>query len=540
MKGVLLSNINMQPLVRALRPWSVSTGTYNSMLADLAAIDSPAADQAVTHVICLYDCDTLMGDAFYGSDRPEQCERFIRALDSFCARHKDKVVIANLFSFSSNRWLGFADVLHAGSLRAYEVNLNGKLISVARAHPNLLLIDLDMLFRRHGEAALLSDAFWYTARIRYTARMFELLAETIRRAVDAHAQRCKKVLLLDLDNTLWGGVVGELGPHGIALSEDGIGRCYRDFQRCIKAVTRIGIILAIVSKNNESEVNEVFDTNKMMILRREDFAAVRANWRPKAESIVEIAEQLNVGIDSFVYVDDSPVEREAIKKFLPEVVVPDFPEGPEQLPSWFMQEIGPTYFAKYAVSDEDAGKTEQYRANQARQKLAASFDLDAYLAELGIECSISVDNGERLIRASQMTQKTNQFNLTTRRYEITDLARFVESHEYAMLMLDYRDRFGDEGSVGLAIVNLAEGRIDTLLMSCRVIGRKVEDRLLDKSIELCRSRGHSKIIGEYVPTRKNELVSGFYDDHGFVPVSRSPEGRITYEKFIDDRRQEPR
>ena len=179
MKGILLSNINMQPLVRALRPWDMSAGAYNSILADLSAADLPAARQDVTHVFCLYDSDTLMGNAFYGGGSPEQCEKFLQALDSFCTLHKDKIAIANLFSFSSNRWLGFADVLHARSLRACEATLNKKLISIARDHPNLLLLDLDLLFRKHGEDALLSDAFWYTARIRYTARMFELLAETI-------------------------------------------------------------------------------------------------------------------------------------------------------------------------------------------------------------------------------------------------------------------------------------------------------------------------------------------------------------------------
>ena len=534
MKGILLSNINMQPLLRALRPWEISAGVYNSMLADLAAANSPAAHQDITHVICLYDSDTLMGDAFYGAGMSEQCETFLEALDNFCALHRDKIAVVNLFSFSSNRWLGFADILHASSLRACEIALNTKLISIARSHANLLLIDLELLFRKHGESALVSSAFWYTARIRYTAHMFELVAEIIRRAIDAHAQRCKKVLVLDLDDTLWGGVVGELGPLGIALSEDGTGRCHRDFQRSIKAVARTGILLAIVSKNNESDALEVFDTNKMMILRREDFAATCINWRPKAENIAEIAEQLNLGTDSFVYIDDNPVEREAIRKFLPEVTVPDFPERVEHLPNWFMQEIAPAYFAKYVISREDAAKTEQYRAYNARRKLAASFDLDSYLAELGIECSISVDDGDRLIRASQMTQKTSQFNLTTRRYEITDLMHFVESHEHAVLTLDYRDRFGDEGAVGLAIVDLAEGRIDTLLMSCRVIGRKVEDRLLDKAIELCRARGHPKIIGEYIPTRKNAIVAGFYGRHGFVPITNHPEGRITYGRFIND------
>ena len=136
-----------------------------------------------------------------------------------------------------------------------------------------------------------------------------------------------------------------------------------------------------------------------------------------------------------------------------------------------------------------------------------------------------------------MTQKTNQFNLTTRRYEISDLTRFVENHDHAVLLLDYRDRFGDEGCVGMAIVDLAAARIDTLLMSCRVIGRKVEDRLLDKAIDLCRSRGHPKIVGEYIPSRKNELVADFYEKHGFTPITEHSDGRIVYEKVIDDRRQ---
>jgi FkbH-like protein len=536
MQAILLSNVNMEPLLRALRPWNSVAGAYNSMLADLSTVDYPAARPNVTHVVCLYDSDALMGDALYGGAPPEQCEALLQALDGFCARHPDKVVVANLFAFSSNRWLSFADVVHPGSLRVREADLNAKLVAIAKTHPNLLLLDLDPLFRRHGEDALLSKTFWYAARIRYTGRMFELLAETIRRAIDAHAQRCKKVLILDLDETLWGGIVGETGPLGVTLSEDGIGRCYRDFQRCIKAATRTGVLLAIASKNNEADVMEVFDRNNMMILRREDFSATSINWRPKVEGIVAIAEQLNLGTDSFVFIDDNPVERDAVQKAIPDVTVPDFPSRAEELPTWFEQQIVPAYFGKYAISDEDAAKTEQYRANRARQQLAASFDLEKYLGELGIECSISVDDADRVIRAAQMTQKTSQFNLTTRRYEVTDLARFVRSHEHAVLTLDYRDRFGDEGAVALAIVDLAEGRIDTFLESCRVIGRQVEDRLLDKAIEICRSHGHRRVIGEYIPTRKNQMVAEFYDAHGFVPLSKNNDGRITYERAIDDRR----
>jgi FkbH-like protein len=181
---------------------------------------------------------------------------------------------------------------------------------------------------------------------------------------------------------------------------------------------------------------------------------------------------------------------------LPEVAVPDFADRVENLQTWFTRDLVSAYFGKHAITAEDSTKTEQYRASTARQKLAASFDLDGYLAELGIEYDINIDPAVDLTRAAQMTQKTNQLNLTTPRYNVADLARFVESAEYAVLMLDYRDRFGDEGSVGLAIVDRAQGRIDTFLTSCRVIGRKVEKRLLEEAMQLCRSRGLNKIVGE--------------------------------------------
>src|SRR3984957_2632071 len=533
MKFLLLSNVNMQPLSASLKPLAVECGGYNSLLADLATTDSPATAAGVSHVLCVFDTDTMMGGALHGEGAPEQCRMFLDALEGFCDRNPGKTVVANTFCLGSQRWLGFADLIHQKSLREMETSLNGRLVALAKTHPNLLVFDMELLFRRHGEDALISNALWYAGRIRYSARMFEVLAATIRQALAAHAQKARKVLIVDLDNTLWGGVVGELGATGVALGEDGAGRCFRDFQRSLKAVQQTGILLAIASKNELADVEEILDDNPMMVLRREDFAAVYANWEPKAENIVKIAEQLGLGTDSFVFIDDNPVEREAVRKFLPEVAVPEFPDRIENLQTWLLREVAPAYFGKYAITAEDAAKTEQYRAHASRQKLAASFDLDGYLRELNIECNIEVDPSKQLVRAAQMTQKTNQFNLTTRRYEVTDLARFVESSEHAVLMLDYRDRFGDEGSVALAIVDLAEGRIDTFLTSCRVIGRKVEARLLDKAVELCRDRGLQRVIGEYIPTRKNKMAASFYEDHGFTPMLRAPDGRVTYEKPID-------
>jgi FkbH-like protein len=533
MKFLLLSNVNMQPLAARLRPLDVTCGGYNSLLGDLATDGSPATAADVTHVLCMFDTDAMMAGALHGEGAPEQCEMFLAALEGFCGRHPGKTVVTHTFCLSSQRWLGFADIVHARSLRQTEAALNERLVAIAKQHPNLLVLDLELIFRRHGEDALLSNALWYAGRIRYSARMFEVLGATIRQALDAHAQKSRKVLIVDLDNTLWGGIVGEAGPTGVALGEDGAGRCYRDFQRSLKALQKTGVLLAIASKNNPGDVDEILDDNPMMVLRREDFAAIYANWDPKAENIVKIAETLSLGVDSFVFIDDNPVERDAVRKFLPEVAVPEFPDKVENLQTWLLREVAPAYFGKYAITSEDEGKTEQYRANAARNKLAASFDLDGYLRELNIECDIQIDQSAHLVRAAQMTQKTNQFNLTTRRYDVTDLARFVESSEHAVLMLDYRDRFGDEGSVALAIVDLSEGRIDTFLASCRVIGRKVESQLLDKALELCRDRGLDRVIGEYIPTRKNKMAASFYEDHGFRPMMRGSDGSVTYEKPID-------
>ena len=532
MRGLLLSNINMQPLISFLQPWETVCGEFNSIIMDLVNPASQAASPEFNHILCIYDSDAMLGDAFYGDGTPEQCEAFLAAIESFCTAHPDKTVIANTFCFGTGRWLNFADLLHPLSIRATESRLNDRLLGIARANRNLLLIDMALLFRRHGEDNLLSDSVWYMGRIRYSNRMFRALATTIHHAADAYANRSKKVIVLDLDNTIWGGILGEAGPLGITLSEDGAGRCYRDFQRALKAAERLGVLLAICSKNNSDDLDEVFERNSMMVLRRQDFACIRANWEPKPSNILDIAETLNLGVDSFVFIDDNPFERDLVRQTLPGVIVPDFPARAETLPGWFLREIVPAWFGKYAITAEDHDKTRQYRANEERHHLSRGLDLEGFLTSLEIECTLSVDPAEQIVRVSQMTQKTNQFNLTTRRYEIPDIQRLIDSPDYAVIVLEYKDRFGSEGAVGLAIVNLVEARIDTLLMSCRIIGRKVEDRLLTEACDLLRARGCARILAEFIPTPKNQQVSKFYDTHGFSLLSEEPDGRKLYWRSI--------
>jgi len=312
MRALLLSNVNVQPLRMFLKPWDVTCGNYNSILLELSDPNSEACSPELQSVLCIIDSDAMMGEALYGEGTSDQCAAFLSALEHFCSTHKEKIVIANTFCLSTRRWLNFADLFHPQSLKALEIRLNEGLLAIAKANRNLVLLDTEMLFRRHGEDALISDSFWYMGRIRYTNLMFRALAKIIHQAANAYANRTKKLLILDLDNTIWGGVLGEAGPNGIALSEDGEGRCYRDFQRALKAVQRTGVLLAICSKNNLMDLEEVFEQNAMMILRRGDFACIRANWDPKPTNIVDIAETLNLNADSFVFIDDNPFERELV------------------------------------------------------------------------------------------------------------------------------------------------------------------------------------------------------------------------------------
>src|SRR5471030_973770 len=284
MKTLLLSNINMQPLVGLLKPSEVVCGEYNSLLMDLVDPASRSSSDEFDRLLCLFDTDALMGDGAFGEDVPDHCARLIDAVQGFCARNPGKIVLTHTFCAGSDRWLNFADILNPQSIRAREAALNEQLIAVARKTANLLLIDLDVIMRRHGEAALVSPTFWYAGRIRYTRQMSRTLATTIAQAFDAYANRARKVLVLDLDNTLWGGIVGELGPIDIALSEEGPGRCFRDFQRALKALTRTGVLLVICSKNNPEDVDEVFERNKMMVLGRDDFAAMPVNWSPSRKT----------------------------------------------------------------------------------------------------------------------------------------------------------------------------------------------------------------------------------------------------------------
>lgn len=413
----------------------------------------------------------------------------------------------------------------SGALRAAVARYDAALYAFAAARPNVRVLDFASFLGRYACGERIDWRHWFLARTAVSPRLqsdFRHWFAAERRAALMQRRKC---LVLDLDNTLWGGVLGEEGPEGIRIGGDYPGNAYLLFQQGIRELARTGVILTVCSKNNEADVLEVWERNPELLLRRGDFAARRINWRDKAGNIRELAAELNIGLDSMVFVDDNPAERELVRRMVPEVAVPDFPEQPYRLPE-FLRELTDRYFRIYALTAEDRAKTEQYRANAARAEAARGYaDFGGYLRSLGMVLTIRRADDFTRPRVAQMTQKTNQFNLTTRRYSEADIRR-IEDGGGRVYTLSVRDRFGDSGITGCLIV--ADGTIDTLLLSCRILGRGIERAFLRTVLALLRREGVATLSACYLPTAKNGQTARFYDREGFTPVARGADGSVRY------------
>ena len=531
-KVLVLSNVNMVPIKSALK-WALPTfGEFNDYLQVLSEEGSLAYNESWDAIVIHLDGETLFEKKSV-DDAAAEGEMYISLLEKFCEERPSCTVLASLLTAPAITAMTFAESTIDHSTSAHIERLNQELRALSNQVTNLALLNPQMITLQHGTKQLLNPNFWYAGRIRYSNLMFKELSRAYRLLYLGYQSRAKKVLVLDLDNTLWGGVLGEDGPLGVKLSEDGVGKCFRDLQRLIAQLTTRGVLLAINSKNNISDVEEMFSKNSMMLLTQSDFAAIKANWQDKVQNLRELSEDLSLGLDSFVFLDDNPVERQLVAENLPEVIVPTFPTRPEEIPQWFLDQVVLEYFPVYRVTAEDRKKTEQYSRNSQRESLKRNIDREAFLKSLNIEVKYIVDSSELVNRASQMTQKTNQFNMTTKRYTPAQIAEFIASDSHRVILLDYRDRFGEEGITGLAIVNCDSAEIDSLLLSCRIIGRGVEEGLLRKAEELLAASGQREIKAEFIPTQKNTPARGFYSRAGYNLLQEREDGRQLYQSVLE-------
>ncbi len=411
-----------------------------------------------------------------------------------------------------------------GSRAAFLAALCIELRGMAEAE-GVDLLALDARAAIDGLNAWHDPALWHRAKQEVSLAASPLYGDLVLRLAAAQQGRSAKCLVLDLDNTVWGGVVGDDGLEGLVLGQgSALGEAYVAFQDYARELSRRGVILAVCSKNDEANAVEPFDRHPDMLLRRNDIASFVANWSDKASNIRAIAEELNIGLDALVFVDDNPFERSLVRQELPMVAVPEVSDDPT-LFARTLADAG--YFEGLAVTDDDRARGAQYQGNRAREALRASAtDLPGYLRGLEMQLIWRRFDAIGLARTVQLINKTNQFNLTTRRYTEDDVQAIMRDPRAFGLQLRLLDRFGDNGIIAILIGRMTADddlAIDTWLMSCRVLGRQVEPTSLNLIAAEARRLGARRLIGEYIPTKKNGMVKDHYPKLGFATL---PDGRF--------------
>ncbi|MCI0391805.1 MAG: HAD-IIIC family phosphatase [Acidobacteria bacterium] len=415
-----------------------------------------------------------------------------------------------------------SDQSQLGAIKA----LNERLCACAREYAGVYALDYDALVARSGRRHWHDEQKWLAIRLPISANCLIHQVDEWMRFIQPLSGRICKALVVDLDNTLWGGVLGEDGIEGIAIGTEYPGSAYLDFQRAILDLYHRGVLLAICSKNDEREAMNALRSHPRMLLRPEHFAAVRINWNEKAGNLIEIAAELNLGADALAFVDDNPVECEQVRLALPEINVIQLPSDPAR---YSLTLRSNPVFERLALSVEDRERSDYYATQRRRQDLRNNASsLEEFFRSLRQRVSFAEASSKTLSRVAQLTQKTNQFNLTTRRYREQDIAAMLARPEFGVVTVSVSDRFGDNGMVGVAITR-DEGfacEIDTLLLSCRVIGRTIETALLAYLIQRARSRDIRSLKGWFLPTVKNVPAKDFFLSHGFSLAREESRGSL--------------
>ena len=446
-----------------------------------------------------------------GEDIRLQLIRLLEELHRCCS---SLVVLTELVLLHSSPH-GVLDNRNNQGLVGWTQDVNRSLAEYFATQERAFLLPLDQVIRQVGFQHGLNPKFRYMASMQLGEPILSELARYCMRYIKPLKGLTKKCIVLDLDGTLWGGIVGEVGPDGIQLGPTAPGNEFVDFQTALLNLTKRGIILAVCSKNNPEDVLPILREHPFMVLREEKFGAMRINWQNKADNIREIAEELNIGLDAMVFIDDNPNERELIRQLLPEVLTVELPRDPSR----YRQTLESlSDFELLTITKEDEMRVVQYQAMGKRQALrSSSASLEDYLHSLAINIQVIRPAPEQLGRLVQLLNKTNQFNLTTRRYQAPDVQRFMSSPEYRVYSLRVSDKFVDHGIVGAAIVEVQKKlwRIDSLLLSCRVMGLAVETAFIEHLVNDAAKAEADILRGEFVPTRKNRPAEPFYRQHGF-------------------------
>ena len=421
----------------------------------------------------------------------------------------------------------------------YQVRkLNFELMKLSQQYPNLFICDIAELQNKFGRDRMFAPNTYTSTEMVFRMDVLPYVASRVMDIVCAIKGQFKKCLILDLDNTLWGGVIGDDGLEGIQLGHGlGIGKMFTEFQMWIKKLKQRGIIICVASKNNEETAKEPFEKHPDMVLKLDDIAVFQANWETKVDNIRTIQQILNIGFDSMVFLDDNPFERNMVRENIPGITVPELPEFPEDYLE-YLYSLNLFETASYSNLDKD--RTKQYQVEAQRVSLSKTFTNEAdFLKSLNMVSTVSGFTKFKTPRVAQLSQRSNQFNLRTVRYTDADIEALANDPNVIDLSFTLEDKFGDNGLIAVVIMKPLDKEnlfVDTWFMSCRVLKRGMENFTLNTMVEAAREKGYKKIIGEYLPTPKNKMVEQHYTVLGFKPV----EGAKTAQYALDIDTYQPR
>lgn len=543
MRVALLSNVTVDLLADQLRQYAdvYLPAGFDTWQQEILSANSGLYEYSTEAAVILLHADA------YGNiwDNTASGEQLISEWSSVFEILTDR--LPNIPVFVSSIHISGGSCRYASEKRLnlyFEQLMEQQISRLYDEGKRIYLLPVNDVVYELGSKAFYSPKMWYIGSMPYSMKGLAALSELIVQHLSAIKGSKKKCVAVDLDNTLWGGVIGEDGVENILLSGSKEGRRYKDVQRLLKQMKNQGVMLAIISKNNPEDVEPVF-LHHDMLLHHEDFVAEVIDWNPKSENIRQLAKDLNIGLDSFVFLDDNPAEREQMKAECPEVTVIDFPKDTSKLPE-VISEMYRQYFFKLDITDEDAEKTAMYQAEQKRKtEFSASTSPEDFLKNLRMKMGIHLMKPEEIKRVVQLVNKTNQFNTTTKRYSEEDISEFNIQRDTDVITLHMSDKYGDQGLVGVLIIKYTESRadIDTFLMSCRVMGRNAEIDIMAHLKKHWQQKAVKTVSASYIKTAKNAPVANLYDKLGFsrtdgnssddIEVGEKRDYRISTENLPD-------
>jgi FkbH-like protein len=515
MKITVLSNVNMDILLQMLKSdYNVfNTEGYGQWIQYCLTENVELKSFHPDIIFVLLDGNDLLKDFMDIEKGKETLNNAMTYIDSLIKIYSKSIISVSTIDIEIG--------IKAGNTRDYSMSYmeywDSKLSELSNFYSNVYRFELAQLIKMTGSDNFYSDKLWYLGSIPYDIKSFQIIKKEMMSFMKHLTYNRKKVLVLDLDNTIWGGIIGEDGVNGIELGISQKGAIYKDTQTKIKQLKETGILLAIVSKNNLDDVQAVFNENTQMILKLDDFVAIYVNWEPKSENIKCIAKDLNLGVESFVFLDDNIVEQEEVRLELPEISVVNFPEEITNLPK-LIEEIYNEYFWVWKTTYEDEIKTDMYHANKKREiEMKETPTMDGFLLSLSITINIALCNFVISDRVVQLINKTNQFNTCNLRLNKTEVLDYMNSTEKQIVVANVSDKYGEMGLVAVLLLSFKDdiAIIDNFLMSCRVMGRKIEDDIINKVMDDLTKLGINRMVAYYRPSAKNKPVEKLWDRLGF-------------------------